>query len=108
MSKKTLEQAVTEYNDKHGYDNSPEGMYETFIEVLSDTTVQEDTEYESRWYDLRNVVHQVTIDGEKRYFKTFDYHITGDNSASDMGLKMPTLEDVTEVFAEEVVTTIYR
>lgn len=108
MTKTTLEQAVIEYNDENGYDNSPEGMYETFIECLSDTTVQEATEYESRWYDLRNVVHQVTIDGEKRYFKTFDYHITGDNSASDMDLKMPTLDDVTEVFAEEVVTTIYR
>lgn len=105
---KTLEQAVIEYNEEHGYDNDAQGMYETFVEVLAQRKVQEDTSSEHRWYDVRDVVYSVIIDGVERYFETFEYHITGDNCASDMGLDEPTLDDVREVFPHEVVTTVYR
>ncbi|AUR86260.1 hypothetical protein NVP1084O_053 [Vibrio phage 1.084.O._10N.261.49.F5] len=108
MTKKTLEQFIREYNDEHGYDNSQESMYETFIECLSNGIVQEETSSEHRWYDIRDIVHQVNIDGEDRFFETFDYHITGDNSASDMGLDIPTLDDVTEVHPIQITKTVYR
>ena len=105
---KTLEQAVTEYNDKHGYSNDPDSQYETFIECLSVGIVQEETESEHRWYDIRSEVHKVTIDSVVRFFSTFSYHITGDNCARDMGLEMPTLDDVYEVFPEVVTMTVYK
>ena len=105
---KTLEQVVTEYNIAHGYDNDVQGMYETFVKVLAQRKVQESTSSEHRWYDVQYVVYAVVIDGVERYFETFDYHITGDNCASDMGLETPTLDDVREVFPHEVVTTVYR
>lgn len=105
---KTLEQVVTEYNVAHGYSTDAQSMYETFVEVLAQRKVQESTSSEHRWYDVRDVVYAVVIDGVERYFKTFDYHITGDNCASDMGLEAPTLDGVCEVFPHEVVTTVYR
>ena len=87
---------------------SEEDYYEIFIECLSKGVVQEECEYESRWYDLQSVVHKVIIDEEVRYFSTFDYHITGDNCASDMDLEMPTLKDVKEVYPEVVSVTVYK
>ena len=108
MSKRTLQQVVDIYNRENGYGSCKSGDYEYFVECLSEGIVQENTESEHRWYDVREVVHQVTIDGEKRFFCTFDYHITGDNCASDMDLDMPTLDDVYEVYPEEVVTTVYK
>lgn len=104
-----LKEACQLFNQKEGYDtNCEESLYETFIECLSEGTVQKECESEHRWYDIHSVVHQVTIDSVERYFQTFDYHITGDNSASDMDLRMPTLDGVFEVFPHEVTTTIYK
>ena len=109
MSKKTLKEFVVEYNKKYGYDSDcPVSLYESFIECLSKNVVQEETESEHRWYDVRSVVHEVHIDQEIRYFSTFDYHITGDNSARDMDLDMPTLDDVYEVFPKSITRTVYE
>ena len=108
MSKKTLEQFVREYNDEHGYDNSPESMYETFVECMSNGIVQKKTSSEHRWYDILDVVHKVSIDGEDRFFETYSYHITGDNSASDMDLDMSTLDDVSEVFPVKITKVVYQ
>lgn len=105
---KSLYDVVKAYNDKHDYSNDPESMYETFIECLSKRVVQEDTTSEHRWYDVRSVVHAVDIDGSERYFKTFGYHIKGDNCARDMDLDLPTLDNVSEVYPYEVTKTIYK
>ncbi|UOL51324.1 hypothetical protein [Vibrio phage XZ1] len=103
-----LYDAVKAYNDEHGYSNEPDSMYETFVECLSKRVVQEETDSEHRWYDVRSVVHAVDIDGVERYFQTFDYHITGDNCASDMDLDMATLDDVAEVHPHQVTMTVYK
>lgn len=108
MSRRTLKQVIDDYNKENGYESCKSGDYEYFAECLSECLVQEHTEDERRWYDIREVVHQVTIDGEKRFFHTFEYHTTGDLSAWDMDLDMPTLDDVYEVYQEEIVTTVYR
>ncbi|AGN30251.2 hypothetical protein VPFG_00252 [Vibrio phage nt-1] len=107
-----MSQALTDlaikFNEAHNYSTEPNELYETFIECLSKRIVQEETESEHRWYDIRSVVHAVDIDGTERYFETFDYHITGDNSARDMDLDMPTLEDVVEVHPHQVTMTVYK
>ena len=105
---KSLKQYVEEYSIEKGYSLEDELLQETFVEYLSEDVVQKDTESEHRWYDVRSVVHKVTIDNVERFFQTYDYHITGDNCASDMDLDMPTLDSVVEVFPEEITTTIYR
>tara|TARA_R100000541_G_C1897352_1_gene84138 strand:- start:122093 stop:122413 length:321 start_codon:yes stop_codon:yes gene_type:complete len=105
---KSLKQYVGEYSIEKGYSLEEEFLYETFIECLSEGVVQEETVDERRWYKVRYVVHKVTIEGQERFFQTYDYHITGDNCARDMGLDMPTLDSVVEVFPEEITTTIYR
>lgn len=108
MTNKTLLDHTVNYADKQGYSTEDEFLYETFIECLSEGVVQSDTNSEHRWYDVRSYVHKVTIDKEERYFKTFDYHITGDNCAADMDLDMPKLSDVEEVFPREVVKVVYE
>ncbi|CAM0060242.1 hypothetical protein VPHK406_0193 [Vibrio phage K406] len=108
MTNKTLQQFIHEFNVKEGYEDDPSEDFEYFTECLSTGIVQEDTSSEHRWYDIRSVVHRVPIDGEDRFFKTFSYHITGDNSAGDMGLDLPTMNDVVEVFPMEITTTVYR
>ena len=109
MTNKTLLEHTVDYADKQGYStDDQEDLHETFIECLSEGVVQSDTESEHRWYDVRSYVHKVTIDNEERYFKTFGYHITGDNCASDMDLDMPKLSDVEEVFPREVVKIVYE
>ncbi len=106
---KTLREVCIEDCENEGFGDLSEALlYETFEECLSTGIVQNECEYESRWYDRQRVVHSVKIDGVERYFSTFDYHITGDNCASDMDLPMPTLKDVREVFPEVVQTTIYK
>jgi hypothetical protein len=105
---KSLKQYVEEYSIEKGYSLEDEYLYETFVECLSEDVVQVDTESEHRWYDVRSVVHKVTIEGVERFFQTYAYHITGDNCAEDMDLDMPTLDSVEEVFPEEITTTIYR
>lgn len=105
---KSLYDEVKEYNDKKGYSNDAESMYETFVECLSKRIVQEETTSEHRWYDIRYVVHAVDIDGEERYFKIFNYHITGDNCARDLDLDLPTLDAVSEVYPHSVTKTIYK
>lgn len=70
--------------------------------------MSEETSSEHRWYDERDIVHEVEIDGENRFFATFDYHIIGDNSANDMDLDMPTIKDVVEVFPVKKEVTIYE
>jgi len=106
--KRSLEEVIKDYNKKHGYENDPEGDFEVFVECLSKGIVSEETSSEHRWYDVRDVVHKVEIDGENRFFSTFDYHITGDNSASDMDLDLPTIKDVVEVFPVKKEVTIYE
>lgn len=105
---KSLKQYVEEYSIEKGYSLENESLYETFVECLSECVVQEDTVDERRWYDVRSIVHKVTIEGYERFFQAYDYHITGDNCASDMDLDMPTLDEVEEVFPEEITTTLYR
>jgi hypothetical protein len=108
MSKRTLKQVIDDYNKENGYESCKSGDYEHFAECLSECIVQESIIDQSRWYDTHGIVHQVTIDGEKRFFATFAYHTTGDACAGDMDLDMPTLDDVHEVYPEEIVTTVYR
>ena len=108
MTNKTLLSHVKEYSAAHGYSTEEEFLYETFIECISEDVVQKATESEHRWYDVRSVVHKVTIDNVERFFQTYDYHITGDNCAEDMDLDMPKLSDVVEVFPREVVKVIYE
>ena len=107
MTKRTLQQVISEYNKENGYEDNPSEDYEYFTECLSEYIVQKTTESEHRWYDVRSVVHKVTIDNEERYFETFDYHITGDNSAADMDLDLPTIDDVSEVYPQKIITTVY-
>ena len=104
---KTLKQVVEEYNLSNGYESNDDEDYEYFVEILSQGLVQEEIADKRRWYDIHDVVHKVIIDQEERFFKTFEYHTTGDLCASDMDLDMPTLYDVEEVFPHEVVKTVY-
>lgn len=106
--KRSLEEVIKDYNKKHGYENDPEGGFEVFTECLSKGIVSEETTSEHRWYDIRKVIHEVEIDGEHRFFSTFDYHITGDNSATDMDLTLPTIEGVVEVYPVKKEVTIYE
>ncbi|CAL9980386.1 hypothetical protein VPHK567_0241 [Vibrio phage K567] len=104
---KTIIEHATAWNKERGYDCSEDGLVETIVECLSEYTVQTTTESEHRWYDRRSVVHQITIDGVARYFSIPDFHITGDNSARDMGLEVE-LSDIKEVYAKEITTTVYE
>ena len=109
MSKVSLKQYIEDLNKKEGYlDSSADEDYEHFIECLSECVAQEETESEHRWYDVRKQVHKVTIYGEERFFETFYYHITGDNCARDMGLDLPNIDYVTEVFPKTITKTIYQ
>ena len=105
---RTLQQVIDVYNKENGYESEPDADYESFVEGLSEGIVSEETSSEHRWYDVRDIVHKVTIDGKERYFQTFDYHTTGDNSARDMGLDLPTIDDVSEVFPSKEVVTVYK
>lgn len=104
---KSLHDHIVEYNTKNNYEISDRGNYETFIESLSEDIVFEEITDEHRWYSIQDQVHKVTIDGDERFFRTFDYYMTGDDSAYDMDLDLPTLNDVTEVFPEQVMQTVY-
>ena len=53
-----------------------------FNEIISQKTLVKETESEHRWYDIRSYV----VEFRGIFIKYFDYHITGDNSAYDMGL----------------------
>ena len=109
LSNISLKQYIEDLNKEDGYlDISPEGDHEHFVEGLSEGIVQEETESEHRWYDVRTQVHKVTICGKERFFKTFAYHITGDNCAEDMDLEMPNIHSVTEVFPKTITKTIYQ
>jgi hypothetical protein len=107
--KTSLQDVIDEYNKEDGaFDSTPEDDYEIFIECLSKGIVFEEITDERRWYSVQKVIHQVEIDGNTRYFETFSYYVTGDNHWSDMGLDAPTLSNVTEVFPQEVLTTVYK
>lgn len=109
LSNISLKQYVQDLNRAEGYfESNPEDDHEYFVEGLSEGIVQEETESEHRWYDVRTQVHKVTINGEERFFKTFCYHITGDNCAADMDLDMPDIDSVTEVFPKTITKTIYQ
>lgn len=109
LSTISLKQCIQGLNKAEGFlDTSPEDDHEYFVEGLSEGIVQEETESEHRWYDVRTQVHKMTINGEERFFKTFCYHITGDNCAADMDLDMPTIDSVTEVFPKTITKTIYQ
>lgn len=103
----TLIEYAQAWNKSRGYDCSDDGLVETIVEALSEYRLQTETISEHRWYDRREIVHQITIEGVPRYFAIPDFHITGDNSARDMGLEVE-LSDIREVFAEQVTTTVYR
>ena len=106
--KTSLRDAVMAKNKAEGWESSEGDDYETFIESLSKGTVSEEITSEHRWYSVQDVVHVVEIEGDTRYFSTFSYYVTGDNHWSDMGLDAPTLDDVFEVYPEEVMTTVYK
>lgn len=103
----TLQKAIdARYLD--GEPRSEEADYEVFLTALSEDIVHEETEAEHRWYDVRDVVHQVTLNGVVRFFRTFDYHTTGDGCARDMDLEMPTMKDVHEVFSTPTIVNVYK
>ena len=104
---KTIIEHATAWNEERGYSVCEQGLIESIVECLSECTVQTETKSEHRWYDIRSVVHQITIDGVKRYFSIPDYHITGDNCAIDMGLEIK-LSDIKEVYARQVTKTVYE
>lgn len=109
MSKISLKQYIEDLSKADGYlDSSPEEDHELFVEYLSEGIVQEETESEHRWYDVRKQIHKVTIYDEERFFETFDYHITGDNCARYMDLDLPNIDSVTEVFPKTITKTIYQ
>ncbi len=106
-NKRSLQDVIDEYNKENDYESDPAWDYETFTECIG-TEIYSEIVEEHRWYDVQDVVYQVKIDGEDRFFETFDYHITGDNCASDMDLDLPTMKDVREVYPVEEVVTVYK
>jgi len=106
-NKRSLKEFIKEFNDNKGYDNSPEGMHETFIESVGEFVHEEDSS-EHRWYCIRDTVYRVIIDKEARFFKTQYYYMTGDSCASDMDLDPMNIDDVIEVYPEQVITTVYK
>lgn len=69
-------------NEKAGYDTDMEGLVETLQE--SGTVVWEDGYIDMhRWYGVQEVVYKL----DDKFISFHNFIITGDNSASDMGLE---------------------
>lgn len=108
MSKKTLKEFITEYNDEKGYSNdSKECLFETFVECFD--KICEDDYDEHRWYTNSRVVMKVIIDNEERFFAYTDMNCHGDGCRRDVGWETPDLDDdVWEVYPKEVTTVVYE
>lgn len=98
MTKVTIQEFISLYNEDHGYEDNPSEDLEYLTECLSEGIVQSSVIGEHRWYDDVEEVHKVTLDGEERFFGVPSYRIQGDMSAGDMDLDPITIKDVYEVF----------
>lgn len=74
-----------------------------FDELRDSKVVHEELHDERRWYQLWEKV--VEVDGH--FFRFYDYHCTGDDSPSDMGLT-DDISDIVEVEEYEKVVKAYR
>lgn len=84
--------------NKHGWEISDA----TFAEILIEADwVDSEIVNSHRWYDEKSVVVKI----EDRFIQYQYYHVTGDNSLSDMGLEFD-LSSV--VFCEEYQVTITK
>ena len=95
-----IRKALVSHNTTQGYGTSDADLLEALTE--SDVIYREITE-NHRWYDVEFRVVKI---GDK-FIGFDDFHITGDDSASDMGLSY----NLSEVYFCEpsiVTTTVYR
>jgi hypothetical protein len=96
-----IKEHLIQYAQKNGWDCEEN---DDFIEILKEAdSVYSEIGASHRWYDDMFIV--VSIDG---ILIGYDwYHITGDNSAADMGLKFD-LESVCEVEEKEKTIKYYE
>lgn len=107
-TKKTLKEHLTEVCEQEGYTTDNDSLFELLEEYYD--TVEKDNHDKRRWYIHFRIVKRVCIDEEVRYFEYSDMDILGDGSREDYDYKTPKVEDICEVYAQEVVTTttIYK
>jgi len=105
-TKKTLKEHLTGVCESNGYDTDNDNLFELLEEDYK--TVVEDDHDEHRWYTNFRVVKEVCIEEELRYFEYWDMSTHGDGSKFDNDWEIPKVEDICEVYAREVVTTIYK
>jgi len=89
------------YCTEKGYSFKPDDDIEEYL--TDGSVIYHETDGSHRWYD--DTINVVKI-GEK-LFQFNGFHITGDNSASDMGLEFDW-DTVCEVEAYEVPVIKYR
>lgn len=89
-----VKQHLIQYALKHGYSEEEINLEEILRE--EGTQVHSEIVSSHRWYDDEEII--VELDG--MYIRYYDYHITGDNSAYDMGLEFDE-SSVVQVFKKQ-------
>jgi hypothetical protein len=104
--KKTLKQFITEHNEANNWSTDKESLFETFEEVFD--TVHTGEADKHRWYTNYDIVKEVEIDGEKRYFSWYEMTVHSESSSrEDCGYEIPDLDDIDEVYPKETVVITY-
>ncbi len=103
MDKKTLKEELIEFNNIKGWGTKEGDLLESFTHCFC-TVWQDDYIDVRRWYSLQKQVVQVY----DRFWMHKVYLTTGDNNASDMGLKPQLIDDIIEVYPKTIKTTIYE
>lgn len=102
---KTLKKHITQFCQEKGWGTDKDTLFEVFENRKIVWRGEPDAH---RWYTNYDVVHEVEIDGEKRYFEWYEMRVDGEgNSREDCGFEIPDLDEITEVFPKEVVATVY-
>lgn len=84
-----------------------ESRYEVFTEAFKEQEIIHIDKH--RWYNIISLIGVIEIDNEPRYFSTWKYDISGDNSLSDMDLELPDVTaDICEVFPTKKEVTVYE
>jgi len=89
------------YSVENGWGIIEDGKFISHL-LKEEKVISEEYGYKSRWYTEVSKVVKI----KDRYFLFGDYHITGDGSASDMGLEFDDAT-IVEVAPVEVKVTKY-
>lgn len=82
---------------------------ELLEEVLRELpVVWEGNRREHRWRVDYDLVYKIMDGDEERFFEATSCDCTGDNSAEDCGYTFEGIDNIPEVFPEQVTTTVYK